>query len=331
MFGMKRREFIRLFVGAAAVWPLAARAQRAAMPVIGFLGPGLPEQDADRVNRFRQGLNEAGYVEGRNVAIEYRWAEWQNSRWPELVADLVRREVSVIFSAGSTPAALAAKAATASIPIVFFIGPDPIQAGLVTSLNRPGGNVTGVTSFNNQLVSKRLELLHEAVPKATVAALLVNPTSSVLADADTRDAETAAHTLGLQLHVLHATSERDFDAVFAKLLQLRGGGLAIGGDALFTDRREQLGALAARHSMPAIYQTREFVAAGGLMAYGGSYADAYRLASAYVARVLRGEKPADLPIQQVTKVELIINLKTAKTLGITFPLPLLGRADEVIE
>jgi putative ABC transport system substrate-binding protein len=214
---------------------------------------------------------------------------------------------------------------------VFFVGIDPVQAGLVASLNRPGGNVTGVTNFNNQLASKRLQLLREAVPKAIAMALLVNPTSAVLAESDTRDAETAARTLGLQLHVLHASSERDFEAVFANIVQLRMGGLVIGGDTLFTSGRKQLAALAVRHSTPAIYQTREFVAGGGLMAYGGSRTDAYRVASAYTARILKGEKPADLPVQEVTKVELILNLKTANALGLTVPLSLLGRADEVIE
>jgi putative tryptophan/tyrosine transport system substrate-binding protein len=326
---MRRREFIAA-IGAAAAWPMATRGQQGALPVIGFLGPGLPEQDRDIVG-FKQGLNEAGYIEGHDVAIEYRWARGQNSRWPDLVADLVRRQVSVIFAAASTPGALAAKAATARIPIVFFVGIDPIQAGLVASLNRPGGNVTGVTNFNNSLVSKRLQLVHEAVPAATAVALLVNPTSAVLVEADMRDAETAARALGLQLHPLYASSERDFDAVFANLAQLRLGGLVIGGDALFNDSREQLAALAVRHSTPAIYQTREFVAAGGLMAYGGSRLDAFRLAGAYAARIMKGEKPADLPVQQTTKVELIINLKTAKALGLDVPLGLLVRADEVIE
>jgi putative ABC transport system substrate-binding protein len=326
---IQRRNFITLLGGAAA-WPLAARAQQPAMPVIGFLGPGLPEQDPD-VTWFRQGLNEAGYTEGRNVAIEYRWAEGQNNRLPGLAADLVHREVSVIFAAASTPAALAAKAATTKIPVVFFVGIDPVEAGLVASLSHPGGNVTGVTNLNNSLTPKRLELLHEAVPKAAVVALLVNPTSTVLAEADTRDGETAARTLGLQLHVLHASSERDLDVVFATLAQLQVGALAVGGDALFNNHREHLADLAVRHAMPVIYQTREFAAAGGLMSYGGARIDGYRLAGAYAARILKGENPADLPVQRSTKVELIINLKTAKMLGLTISLPLLGRADEVIE
>jgi putative ABC transport system substrate-binding protein len=325
---MRRRKFIKLIGSAAAIWPTVGRAQQPSMPVIGFLSPGSPD-DFEDVIAFRYGLQEAGYTEGRNVAIEYRWAEWQNSRWRELAADLVRRQVSVIVVAASAPGALAAKAVTASIPIVFFV--DPVQAGLVASLNRPGGNATGVTNFNSQLASKRLQLLHEAVPKATAIALLVNPTSAVLAESDTRDTEAAARILGLQLRVLEASNERDFDAVFASMAQLRPDGLVIGGDTLFTRGRKQLATLTVRHSMPAIYQTREFVAAGGLMAYGSSRIEAYRVASTYTARILRGEKPADLPVQEITKVELILNLKTANTLGITVPLSLLGRANEVIE
>ena len=328
---MRRRDFITLLGGAAAAWPLEARAQQPRLPVIGCLYPGSPEQGSEDMVAFRQGLHEAGYMEGRDVAIEYRWAENQYDQLPALAADLVRREVSVIFVAASTPGTLAAKAATARIPIVFFVGIDPVQGGLVASLNRPGGNVTGVTNFNNQLASKRLELLHEAVPKAIDVGLLVNPSNPVSAEADTRDAETAVRTLGLKLHVLRASSERDFDGVFANIVQSRLGGLVIGADTLFTGSGEQLAAVAVRHSTPAIYQTREFVAAGGLMAYGGSRTDAYHVAGAYVVRILKGEKPADLPVQQATKVELIINLKTAKALGLTVPLALLTRADEVIE
>jgi putative ABC transport system substrate-binding protein len=327
---IRRRTFITLLGGATA-WPLAARAEQPAMPVVGFLYPGSPEHGSEDVIAFRHGLHEAGYMESRNVAIEYRWAENQYDRLPALATDLVQRHVSVIFAAATTLGTLAAKAATARIPIVFFVGIDPVQAGLVASLDRPGGNVTGVTNFNAQLASKRVQLLHEAVPRATSMALLVNPTSAVLAEADTRDAETAARTLGLQLHVLHASSERDFAGVFANIAQLGLSGLVIGGDTLFTGGREQLAALALRHSTPAIYQTREFAAAGGLMAYGGSRTDAYRVAGAYTARILNGEQPSDLPVQRATKVELILNLKTAKTLGLTIPLPLLGRADEVIE
>ena len=326
-----RRDFITLLGGAAAAWPMAARAQQPALPVIGLLAPRSLERGSD-IMAFLLGLQEAGFVEGRDVAIEYQWwADDRYDRLPELAADLVRRQVNVIFVTASTPGALAAKSATARIPIVFIVGIDPVEAGLVASLNRPGGNVTGVTNLNNQLASKRLELLHEAVPTATSVALLVNPASALLAEADTRDAQKAAGTLGLQLHILRASSERDFDAVFATIAQLRMGGLVIGGDTLFTNARERLGALAVQHSTPAIYLTREFVAAGGLMAYSGNRIDAYRAAGVYTARILNGERPADLPVQRSTKVELIINLKTAKALGLAMPESLLARADEVIE
>jgi putative tryptophan/tyrosine transport system substrate-binding protein len=327
---LKRREFITLLGGTAAAWPLAARAQQT-MPVIGYIGTGSRESDAFRLPSFHQGLSEAGYVEGRNVAIEYRWAEGQNDRLPALAADLVRRQVAVIAVPASTPGVLAAKAATTTIPIVFYIGLDPVELGLVASLAHPGGNITGVTGWNVMVGPKRLELLHEVIPSATSIALLVNPASPDLAKADSRDQQTAARSLGLQLHVLDASNERDFDTVFATLVQLRAGGLVIGTDSFFNTQKEQLAALTVRHGVPTIHQYREFVMAGGLMAYGSPTADLSRQVGVYTARILKGEKPADLPVQQATKVELFMNLKTAKTLGLTVPLPLLARADEVIE
>jgi putative ABC transport system substrate-binding protein len=327
---MKRREFITLF-GTAAAWPLGARAQQVAMPVIGLLGSASADVWAGRLRAFRQGLSETGYFEGRNVAIEYRWAEGQNDRLPALAADLVRRQVTVIVAPGSTPAALAAQAATSTIPIVFWVGGNPVELGLVGTLNRPGGNLTGVTTLNTELEPKRLELLHELVPTASIIALLVNPTSPILAEFTTKDLHSAARTRGLELLVLNASTERECDTVFANLRQLRVGGLVIASDAFFSSRLEQLGALAIRYAVPAVYQFREFAVAGGLMTYGSSLTDPFRQAGTYTGRVLKGEKPADLPVQQVTKIELIINLKTAKALGLTIPLPLLGRADEVIE
>jgi ABC-type uncharacterized transport system substrate-binding protein len=327
---MKRREFITFLGGAAAAWPLAAHAQQPAMPVIGFMRSTSLADAADLVTAFRQGLKEAGFVEGRNVAIEYRWADGRNERLPAMAAELVRREVTVIV-AGSNPAALAAKAATATIPIVFQLGNDPVAAGLVVSLNRPGGNLTGSTNMGVEVGPKRLELLHELLPSASVFALLVNPTNPTLAETNTRDLQVAADTLGLRLHVVRASSEQELDTVFATLRQLPAGGLVIGPDAFFNGRSEQLAALAVRHAVPTIQQTREFAAAGGLMSYGSDAADSWRLAGVYTGRILKGEKPADLPVVQPTKFELIINLKSAKALGITVPPSLLTRADEVIE
>jgi putative ABC transport system substrate-binding protein len=325
-----RREFVAAFGGAAATWPLAARAQQATMPVIGWLNAGSPDESGVRIRVFRQGLGETGYVEGRNVAIEYRWADDQNDRLPALAADLVRRQVTVIAALG-VPAVTAAKAATTTIPIVFQGGFDPVAVGVVASLNRPGGNLTGVSSLGVGLGPKRLELLHELVPTATVVALLVNPTNPTSSETQSRDMEAAARTLGLQLHVLHASNERDFETVFASLIRLRADGLVIGNDGFLITWAAQLGALTLRHAVPTIYQFREFAVAGGLMSYGTSNIDAMRLAGVYAGRILKGEKPADLPVQQSTKVELIINLKTAKELGLTLPLALLTRADEVIE
>jgi putative tryptophan/tyrosine transport system substrate-binding protein len=326
---MSRREFITMLGGAAA-WPFAARAQQPALPVIGFLNSSSPSGYARMVVAFRQGLNETGYIEGRNVTIEYRWAEGQNDRLPELAGDLVGRKVTVI-AATTAAAALAAKAATATIPVVFEMAGDPVQLGIIATLNRPGGNVTGVTNLNIEVAPKRLELLHEVIPAATTFALLINPSNPTLAEPTIRDIRASAHTLGVQLHVVSATTDNEIDNAFASLANLRAGGLVIGGDQFFSSRIERLASLAVRYAVPAIYLWREFAVAGGLMSYGSDTTDAYRLTGIYVGRVLNGEKPADLPVQQATKVELYINLKTAKTLGITIPLSLSGRADGLIE
>jgi putative ABC transport system substrate-binding protein len=328
---MRRRDFITAFGSAAAAWPLAAHAQQLAMPVIGILSTASPEVYAARLRAFREALGAAGYVEGQNVNIDYRWAEADSGRLPELAAQLVDRQVAILVAAGGTAAALAAKAVTTSIPIVFGIGTDPVSLGLVASLNRPGGNVTGVTSLNVEVAPKRLELLHELLPSATIMALLVNPAVPAPAEAAARLSQTAAHVAGLQLHVLNANSERDFDTVFETLIQLHVSALVIAPDSLFTAHCEQIAALTIRHALPAIYEFRQFVAAGGLMSYGSSDTEYYRLIGTYTGRILKGDKPADLPVQQSTKLELLINLKTAKALGLTIPLTLLGRADEMIE
>jgi putative ABC transport system substrate-binding protein len=326
--GIGRRQFISALGGAAATWPLATRAQQPAMPVIGYLNSTSATGWTARLAAFLRGLQDAGYTDGRNVAIEYRWAEDHNERLPELAAELVRRQVSVLVVNG--PSVEAAKAATTTIPIVFTTGVDPVKAGLVASLNRPGGNLTGVTTLNMEMGAKRLELLHELVPKATSVAMLINPTDRD-AESNSREAQAAAGILGLQLYILHASSERDFDNVFDSLAQLHAAALVIGADAFLISQSEQLGALAIRHAVPTISSFREFAAAGGLMSYGDSLSEVYRQAGAYTGRIIKGENPADLPVQQATKEELIINLKTAKALGLSVPLPLLGRADEVIE
>jgi putative ABC transport system substrate-binding protein len=323
---MQRREFIA-GLGSAAAWPLAARAQQPAVPVVGLLSGGPPGSYASP--EFRRGLSEAGFEEGRNVALEYHWVDGRYDQLPVLAADFVRRQVAVIV-ANSISAALAAKGATSTIPIVFQLGINPVELGLVTSLNRPGGNLTGVTTLARELIAKRLELLLEAAP-ATVVAALINPPTDQNAGNPARDLPSAARILGVQLHVLNASAERDFDAVFSTLVQLRAGGLVIAADAMLGSRSAQLAALTLRHRLPAIAPDRRFVAAGGLMSYGNTTVESNRLAGAYVGRILKGERPADLPVQQATNIELAINLKTAKTLGVTFPLTLLGRADKVIE
>jgi putative tryptophan/tyrosine transport system substrate-binding protein len=327
---VKRREFITLLSGVAGAWPLAARGQQPAMPVIGFLGGESPDLFAGRLRAFRQGLDEAGFVESRNVAIEYRWARGEYDRLPGLAADLVRQSVAVMV-ATTTPALLAAKAATMTIPIVFLTGSNPVEAGLVASFNRPGGNMTGVSNLTVETGAKQMELLHELVPAATLIALLVNPANPVLADTLSRDLQTAARAMRQQILVVSASTESDVDIAFTTLVEQRVGALVVGNDPFFNARPDQLIALAARHAVPAIYPYREFAAAGGLMSYGSNLADPYRLVGIYTGRILNGEKPADLPIQQSTKVEFVINLKTAKALGLTFPITLLGRADEVIE
>jgi ABC-type uncharacterized transport system substrate-binding protein len=325
---MRRRDFISVVAGSAITWPFAARAQQPAMPVIGYLNSASPDAFAALVRAFTQGLAETGYVEGRNVVIDYRWAENQYDRLPALAADLVRRQVAVIVV--NPPAALAAKAATSTIPIVFLSALDPVEIGLVASLNRPGGNVTGVSTLNVELLAKRVELLRELIPTATVISALINPATPA-AVTQSKDLQEVSQKLGLQIPVLHASTEGDLDSVFATLPQMRAAGLVIAGDPFFTSQSGRLAAFALRHAVPAIYQYRPFAAAGGLMSYGANLTEQNRLAGVYTGRILKGEKPADLPIQQSTEVELIINLNTAKALGLTVPLSLLGRADEVIE
>jgi putative ABC transport system substrate-binding protein len=327
---MKRREFISLLGGAAVAWPLASRAQQPAMPVIGFLSSGSRQFDALRLAAFRRGLSEIGYVESRNVASEYRSAEDHYDRLPALAAELVRRQVAVIVALGSPPAALAAKAASTTVPIVFTIASDPVRLGLVASLNRPGGNVTGVTSLASMVVAKQFEMLHETVPNSTAIGCLVNP-NNPNTETDTIQAQEATRTLGLQLHILNASTEREIDTAFTTLTEKGVGAVVVLSDGFFNSRSDQFAALAARHALPAIYPFREFARAGGLMSYGTSLTDTVRQVGVYAGRILNGEKPADLPVMQAVKIELVINHKTAKALGLTFPLSLLGRADEVIE
>lgn len=327
---MRRREFIAL-IGGVAVVPVIARAQQTSVPVVGLLGATTAQGYAAQLAAFRQGLSEVGLVEGRDVVIEYRWADDQFDRLPGLAADLVNRHVAVIATIGGSAASAAAKAATTTIPVVFHGSLDPVKAGFVASLSRPGGNLTGVVTLNEETSRKRLELIHEAVPAATMLGLLLNPTNKVVAEPLSKDLQTGARELGVQLRVLNASTERDFERVFASLKQMQIGGLLIGSDPFVISKSEQLAALTVRYAIPAIFPYRTFAAAGGLMSYGGSYTDSYRLSGVYTGRILRGEKPADLPVQQATKVELIVNLKTAKALGLTVPMSLLGRADEVIE
>ncbi len=332
---MRRRDFVKL-VGAQATTtallrPVTARAQQTRMPVIGYLGSASADTTASRLQAFRQGLSETGFDEGRNVAIEYRWAENHYDRLQGLAADLVGRGVSVLVAPGSAPAALVAKAATKTIPIVFQTGADPVAAGIVGSLNRPGGNITGVTALSFELGPKRLELLQEIVPTNKTVAGIVNPTGGDVIANQTRDLHAAAQKLGLNLLVLDASTDGDIDPAFATLRTGHAGGLIVIPDVFTNSRTAQLAAIALRNKVPAIFQSREFVSAGGLMSYGGDIAESYRLAGTYAGRILKGEKPADLPVMQATKVEMFINLKTAKALGIILPLTLLGRADEVIE
>jgi putative tryptophan/tyrosine transport system substrate-binding protein len=326
---MRRRDFLTLLGGAAA-WPLAARAQQNALPVVGYLNAGSPEAFAPLVTAFRKGLSETGYVEGRNVVIEFRWANNQFERLPDLATDLVRRQVAVIAAIGGIAAALVAKAATTTIPIVFAVGGDPVQLGLVTSLGRPGGNVTGVTGISAELSGKQLGLVHQLLPQATRLAVLVNPTTPS-AEAAITEVKAAASTVGMQIEVLSAASSREIDAAFVTIVQKRAAALLVGSDPLFISRRVQLATLAVKHTVPAIFPFREDVEAGGLMSYGPSITDTNRQAGIYTGRILKGEKPADLPVQQAAKFEFIINLQTARTLGIEVPPTLIALADDVIE
>jgi putative ABC transport system substrate-binding protein len=327
---MKRRAFITL-LSAATAWPLAAHAQQSALPVIGFLSNASPDLYAIRLRAFRQGLKEAGYVEGQNVAIEFRWAEDQNNRLPVFAAELVHRRVDVIVAGGGTPSALAAKAATVTIPIVFEVAIDPVANGLVVSLDRPGGNATGVTNLNVEVGAKRLELLHELLPSVAIIAVLVNPANPALSEPFVRSLQVAAPRFGLELRILHASTEAELSNAFTIFSQTGAGALVIGPDVFFNSHIKQVAALAIGHAVPAIYQYRPFVEAGGLLSYGSDETETYHLVGVYAGRVLKGEKLANLPVQQSTKVQLTVNLKSAKALGLTMPPALLARADEVIE
>jgi putative tryptophan/tyrosine transport system substrate-binding protein len=327
---MTRREFITLLGGTVIASPLTARAQQPAIPVVGFLGTASANPFAHFIAGFRQGLKETGYVEGHNLAIEFRWAEGQYDRVPALAADLVRRQVAVIVTVGGETSAFAAEAATTTIPIVFNVSGDPVKVGLVASLSRPGGNATGVNTFTTELVAKRLGLLRDLIPTASLVAVLVNP-NFALAAANAREAEEAARTIGRPIHILRAGNAGDIDAAFATMVQMRARALLVAADPFFNSRRDQIVALAARHAIPAVYEWREFAEAGGLMSYGTSLVDAYRQQGIYAGRILKGEKPADLPVMQLTKFELVINLKTARALGVKISDNLLSIADEVIE
>jgi putative tryptophan/tyrosine transport system substrate-binding protein len=327
---MRRREFLTLLGGTAIAWPLAARAQPATMPVVGYLHSGSPNAFEHAVGAFRKGLSDTGYVDGQNVTIEYRWAEGHFDRLPQLAADLVRREVAVLVAQGGATSAVAAKAATATIPIVFSSGGDPVALGVVSSLSRPGGNATGVSVLTAALGSKRLEILHQVVPTAGVIAALVNPNNSTI-EGQLKDLQDGAHVLGVQLKIFNGSTGAETDAAFVEIVQAGISALVVGSDPVYLDQLNQLVALAARYKISAIHEWRDYVDAGGLMSYGTSLAEAYRQVGSYTGRILKGEKPSDLPVIQSTKVELAINLKTAKVLGLVFPLGLLGRADEVIE
>lgn len=326
---MRRRDFM-MVLGGAAAWTLPAQAQQSAMPVIGYLGLESPELFASRVAAFRKGLAEAGYAEGRNVAIAFRWAEGRYDRLPALAAELADQQVAVLIAPGGAPVALAAKAATAAIPIVFEMGGDPIALGVVGSLSRPEGNLTGVSSLSVEVSPKRLEFMHEVIPTAALFVVAVNPTSPT-APSQLKSLHAAADMLGVRLHVLHAGAEQEFDAAFTAVPRLRAGGLVFTSDPYFANRSQRLATLAARHAVPAITQSRDFPVAGGLMSYGGDFEQSHRQAGVYAGRILKGEKPSDLPVQLVTKVELFINLKAADALGVTFPPSLIGGADGVIE
>jgi putative ABC transport system substrate-binding protein len=328
---MRRRDFITLLGGMVAAWPLAARAQQLAMPVVGFLDPRSPEANADRVGAFRQGLKDAGYVEGENVAIDYRWAENQMDRLPALAAELVRRRVAVIAASGGPDTAFVAKTSTTTIPIVFAVGDDPVRLGLVASLARPGGNLTGINFFVSELAAKRLGLLRELLPAATRVAVLVNPAEATLTESTLRDVEAAARVIGLQIQVLNASTSREIDTAFATITRERPDALFVGTDPFFVSRRVQLAQMTTLHKVPAIYALRQYAEAGGLMSYGASLTDTYRQMGAYAGRLLKGAKPADLPVVQATKFELVVNHQTARMLGLTVPSSLLATADEVIE